>query len=257
MSRCSKGQTAGMRDLAAWYGRGTGRRTLQGLDALLEPGLARAFGYHGLWLGLPPAAPTDLRRHAPIRHQIWAGPAGGALRCRFEALPFAAESVDLVVLFHALELSRDPHALLREVDRILVPEGQVLVVHFHPWSWYGLWQLGGRLSGRMPWCLKAYSRQRVADWLKLLGYACEAREGTAFVPPLGWARLQPVLARMDRTLGRWPGLMPAVSLLRARKQVAAVRPLPLRWPLPARALAGVKIPGPTTRSAARVARRSR
>ena len=246
-----------MRALAAWYGHAVGRRTLQALDRLLEPGLARAFGYHGLWLGQAPAGSLDLRRHAPIRHQVWMGPGAGAARCRFEALPVAAESVDLVVLFHALELSEDPHALLREVDRVLVPEGQLVIVHFHPWSWYGLWHATAGLFGRMPWCLSFYSRQRVADWLGLLGYACEARHGIGFVPPLGGRRLQPVLTRLDDLLARRPGWMPGISVLRARKQVAAVRPLFLAWPRPRRLLAGVKIAGPTTRSGNRVARQPR
>jgi len=233
-----------------------GRRNLDALDRLLEPGLARAFGYHALWLGQAPPGRIDLLRHAPIRHQVWIGPAAGATRCRFEALPVAAESVDLVVLFHALEQSEDPHAVLREVDRVLVPEGQLLIVHFHPWSWYGLWHAGAGLFGRMPWCLPFYSRQRVADWLGLLGYACEQRSGLGFVPPLGGRRLQPLLSRLDALLGRGPGWMPGISVLRARKQVAAVRPLTLLQPRPRRLLVGVKIAGPTTRRN-RVAREQR
>ena len=52
-------------------------------------------------------------------------------------LPFDASSLDLVVLPHALELARDPHLALREVERVLVPEGRVVIVGFNPASLWG------------------------------------------------------------------------------------------------------------------------
>ena len=42
----------------------------------------------------------------------------------FSALPFATQSLDLVVLPHVLEFSAEPHQVLREVERVLIPEGQ-------------------------------------------------------------------------------------------------------------------------------------
>ncbi|MBK6906226.1 MAG: methyltransferase domain-containing protein [Rhodocyclaceae bacterium] len=42
-------------------------------------------------------------------------------------LPFASNSIDLVVVPHTLEFDSNPHQVLREVERVLVPEGQVLV----------------------------------------------------------------------------------------------------------------------------------
>ncbi|WP_223717365.1 class I SAM-dependent methyltransferase, partial [Escherichia fergusonii] len=67
-----------------------------------------------------------------------------ALRCDFHALPFPANSLDLVVLPHALELASDPHETLREVERVLVPEGRVVILGFNPASLWGLWQRAGR-----------------------------------------------------------------------------------------------------------------
>ena len=67
-----------------------------------------------------------------------------ALYCDFDALPFPDHSLDLVVLPHALELSRDPHLTLREVERVLVPEGRVMILGFNPASLWGLRQRFGR-----------------------------------------------------------------------------------------------------------------
>ncbi|WP_421019334.1 class I SAM-dependent methyltransferase, partial [Klebsiella pneumoniae] len=55
------------------------------------------------------------------------GGARVAVRCDFDALPFPNHSMDLVVLPHALELAQDPHQTLREVERVLVPDGRVAI----------------------------------------------------------------------------------------------------------------------------------
>jgi ubiquinone/menaquinone biosynthesis C-methylase UbiE len=64
------------------------------------------------------------------------------------ALPFAANSLDLVVLPHTLELSLDPHATLREVERVLVPEGRVVISGLNPASLWGLRQQRARIFRR-------------------------------------------------------------------------------------------------------------
>ena len=60
------------------------------------------------------------------------------LQMLFEAMPFESESIDLVVMPHALEVSEDPHALLREVYRILIPGGRVILTGFNLMSLWGL-----------------------------------------------------------------------------------------------------------------------
>src|ERR1019366_694210 len=77
-----------------------------------------------------------------------AAPAVPTLNCHFEALPFDAASLDLVVLPHALELARDPHRTLREVERVLVPEGRVLIIGFNPASLWGTRQRPRRVRRR-------------------------------------------------------------------------------------------------------------
>ena len=72
-----------------------------------------------------------------------------ALYCDFDALPFPQHSVDLVVLPHSLELARDPHQTLREVERVLVPEGRVVIAGFNPASLWGMRQRAGRIKRGM------------------------------------------------------------------------------------------------------------
>lgn len=134
--------------------------------------VADVFGFHALQLGLPEVDALRANR-MPHRwlaldaaYQGWVPPAdvpvasspavGGApadalqptegvhLRCDFESLPFPSASLDLVVLPHGLELARDPHDTLREVERVLVPEGRVVIAGFNPASLWGMRQRMGR-----------------------------------------------------------------------------------------------------------------
>src|SRR5207244_2234170 len=64
-------------------------------------------------------------------------------------LAWANQSLDLVVLPHSLELARDPHLTLREVERVLMPEGRVVILGFNPASLWALRQRLGRLKRRV------------------------------------------------------------------------------------------------------------
>ncbi len=91
------------------------------------------------------------------------------------SLPLMTESVDVLILPHTLEFSPDQHQLLREAERVLKPEGQLLILGFQPWSFYRLyrWLPDGRRSA--PWRCRAISHQRLLDWLSLLNFTGELR----------------------------------------------------------------------------------
>ena len=148
--------------------------------------VADVFGFHALQLGLPELDGLRCNRmphkwlaldnsyarwqppadRAPLIHDPLVLPEGlmhGAplgVRCEFEALPLASSSLDLVVLPHALELARDPHATLREVERVLVPEGRVVIAGFNPASLWGASQRLGLWGITLPWCSRKASSSR-------------------------------------------------------------------------------------------------
>ena len=99
----------------------------------------------------------------------------------FSALPFPANSLDLVVLPHTLELSPDPHATLREVERVLVPEGRVVICGLNPASLWGMRQRRARLYQRLgfgelflPDAGEFIGYRRMRDWLRLLSFEVES-----------------------------------------------------------------------------------
>lgn len=87
-----------------------------------------------------------------------------------DRLPFASESIDLIILPHAFEFAENPHMILREVDRVLIPEGQVIISGFNPASLWGLRQSIGKLTGAyfLPSYAEFIGLPRLKDWLKLL-----------------------------------------------------------------------------------------
>ena len=146
-----------------------------------------------------------------------------------EHLPFAADSIDVIVAPHALEYAAKPHKLLREAERALIDDGHLLIMGFNPWSLWGLWRRLLAWRGRAPWNGCFYSARRLRDWLCLLDFEVLRSEKFVFLPPLRGERLRRRLAFME-TVGRrlWPGCG-AVYLILARKRVAPVTPVKMRW----------------------------
>ena len=233
-------------------------------DALL----ADVFGYHAVQLGWPE---LQALRHNRMPHRWQAGtefewphiqkalitpdardlspsqppkadlpaPMGPDVWLDSRAWPWQAESLDLVVLPHTLERSADPHACLREVERVLIPEGQLLITGLNPMSLWG-WQtqLGGsrRVGEASVQSLIAYRRLR--DWLRLLSFEVEHERRGCYVPAVNSERWLQRCAWMDRMGPRWWRIFGAVHMLVAVKRVRGMRLLGPAWK-PRQSTAGV------------------
>jgi SAM-dependent methyltransferase len=147
------------------------------------------------------------------------------LQCDFTALPFPAQSLDLIVLPHTLEWVDDPHACLREVDRVLVPGGQVVISGFNTWSLWGLRQLVGRVGGG--WYLPQHGEflapRRVRDWLRLLSFEVTLGRFGCYRPALCSPQWLERWRFMDAAGDRWWPVFGAVYVLAAVKRVPAMR----------------------------------
>src|SRR5882672_5382345 len=144
---------------------------------------------------------------------------------RYEELPFAANSIDLVVLPHILEFAEEPHQVLREVDRVLVPEGQVVITGFNPASLWGLRQSLTRLGARpfLPRSGHFIALPRIKDWLQLLSFEVNRGRFGCYTP---WARSEAWLRRWS-ALGKagdgwWP-LLGSIYMVTAVKRVRGMR----------------------------------
>jgi SAM-dependent methyltransferase len=232
------GQIIGLQD---WFQTPPGRYLLAWEQLQFDQAVADMFGYHALQLGLPA---VDALRANRMRHRWLAlpqlPPAGeatsAALFTDFTALPFTANSLDLVLLPHALELSEDPHATLREVERVLVPEGRVVICGLNPHSLWGMRQRRAHLWRRLglgelflPEAGEFIAYRRMRDWLRLLSFEVESGRFGAYRPAVRSDAWLERLRWFDTAGERWWPIFGAVYFLVAVKRVRGLRLLSADW----------------------------
>ncbi len=229
---CIDGATR--RRMRAWYRRAPGSLLLASERAVLARLLPYVFGYHIVQVGSL-GRDRDYMGESRIRHRVIVDtecePVAGCtpLRAQADELPFASDSVDAVILAHSLELESDPHAVLREAERILIPEGHLVVMGFNPWSLWGLWRLFLHRGDRVPWCARFVGAQRVRDWLALLGCDVVHERGHFYRPPLKYERLMGRLGFLERAGERaWP-ILSGGYVIMARKRVMTLTRIRPRW----------------------------
>ncbi len=215
--------------LAAWYESYLGRLLAKAEREALDIMLPDLFGYHLVQLGSHGENLCENSRvsHCAVLDDI-ASPETGLL-ANNAALPFASESVDVVVMPHSLEFHPNPHAILREVDRILIPEGHVVILNFNPLSLWGLARLLMSWHKRMPWRGQYYTRARLRDWLSLLGFDYVYGRQIFFRPPVQHEKTMQKLEFMERVGQRIIPLFAGVSIMLARKRTSTLTPIGPRW----------------------------
>ena len=212
--------------LEHWLGTAQGRYVGAWETASVDAAIADVFGFNALQLGLPQ---HDFLRASRIPLRQKAGDCGPVdLLCDLSTLPVASLSTDLVVLPHVLEFTSDAHQILREVERILIPEGHLVILGFNPLS---LWGLRNRFerSGHFPWHGTYLSLTRLKDWLNLLGFEVDRPLSGCHVPPWdeeAWLRRWHF---MEAAGGRWWGFPGGVYLLHAIKRTHGMRLIAPNW----------------------------
>ena len=232
--------------LTDWLRTPAGRYVLQWEQTHLDTAVADLFGFHALQLGLPELDALRANRmpHRWVATDHVVAPAPDAeapspprvaiaLLCDFDALPFDSNSLDLVVLPHALEFARDPHLALREVERVLVPEGRVVVVGFNPASLWGMRQRLGHWRRRLlmrpaqplflPSAGEFMGYRRLRDWLRLLSFEVEAGRFGCYRAPVTSSRWLSRCEWMERAGERWWPVFGAVYFVVAVKRVRGMR----------------------------------
>ena len=208
-----------------WIETPLGQYLLEREQDYFDRAVADVFGYNAFQLGMPQVALLRASR-IPLRARI--APEGGVdMRADFRDLALASASADLVVLPHVLEFAEHPHQILREVARVLMPEGHVVLSGFNPLSLWGWRRIFNR--GDYPWSGSFITLMRVKDWLALLGFEVIGGQMACYAPP---SRQQKWLERfkfMEAAGDRWWPIAGGVYFLQAVKRVRGVRLIMPKW----------------------------
>ena len=223
-----------------------------------EQAVSDIFGYHALQLGLPELDVLQANRmphkwlalsSIPTESTQPRYPGNGTpphsissrrvdLLADSAALPFPESSLDLVVLPHTLELGPDPHSALREVERVLVPEGRVVISGFNPVSLWGLRQRRDLFFRRfgsnelfLPKTGEYIGYWRLRDWLRLLNFEVESARFGCYRPALSSQQWLDRFDWMDRAGERWWPIFGAAYFLVAVKRVRGMHLLEPSWKL--------------------------
>ena len=241
--------------LRNWYQRPLGQLLAQTELSALESELPTLFGYHLLMLD-PPWERCHLENSRIPHHVIQSVEPQvqelAGLGGHTEDWPIMSDTIDAIVLPHTLEITSDPHQVLREADRSLIPDGHLVIIGFNPRSLGGVRRALTRKRRQMPWDTQFLSMNRIKDWLRLLGFDTLHAHYLFQHPPLQNVRLLEKL----RIIGA-PGddygrkYLSAAYILVARKRTIIMTPLKDGL-LERRRLFPVRIPSSTQGNVRRV-----
>lgn len=203
--------------LQDWLGTPRAQLAMRWEKTVLSQLWPRFYGHSALAIGswgehlpvFPPRWRVEVVGHEPGLHC-------GALSDLWE-LPLMDGSADLAILRHSLAFARSPHRLLRETDRILSQRGQLLILNFSPYSFWGVASKLPLRAMQLPHNMRLLSANRLVDWLHLLDFRVEDMGHYGPRTPL-WAE----------RLGLNRLVQPGYFIL-ARKQRLPVRPLQQGW----------------------------
>ncbi len=233
--------------LEEWYLTPAGQNLYKALQLKLEVLLPELFGYHALQIG-GLADDIDLISSSKIGQKLYMtlSTEKGNVVANPLALPFPQNTLDLIVLPHTLDISPKPHQVLREIHRVMISEGHLVLIGFNPISMMGISKAMLMRSQRAPWAAHFYTARRLKDWLSLLGFKLLTIEHVGMQPPIQNEKFQQRMQFLNKAervgLGRLGGL----QILVAKKRELTLTPMLQPWK-PRRRMIPVSVPEPTAR----------
>lgn len=211
-----------------WFDSPLGNELLQTESAILEQLLAGLFGYHLLQVSVQQ---QELFEASPIQHKVTLGLTGQD-RSPFLAqptkLPFENDAIDVVLAHHLLDFVDSPQEVLRELSRVILPSGHLVIVGFNPFSLWGLWKSAVAWRKLPPWNGLFIRPGRLMDWMNLLDFKIDrAQYCTYGLPILHEAVSKPDFSKGLSRNTNFP--VGAVYVIVARKQVGGMTPIRPVW----------------------------
>lgn len=227
-----------MQDIRQWFDSPLGQQVWNTELAVMEQLLPGYFGYHLLQLSVHDrqlydcspighkftmSVQNEAASNNPVKAEVFSFVGEG------RNLPFADDSIDVILLHHLHDFHSSPQRLLSEVARISLPMGQLVIVGFNPISLWGLWKPVGKFRDKMPWQGNFIRPGRLMDWLNLLNFKIDRAQYGIYGLPFT-SRTDVATPDFSQGLSRktnWP--FGAIYVIVARKQVSAMIPMKPVW----------------------------
>jgi SAM-dependent methyltransferase len=212
----------------SWLDTPIGAYLLAQEQALFDDIVSDIFGFNAMQLGFLQA---DLLRNSRIPFALKTSETQGNMLCETQQLPISCNTMDLVLLPHTLDFSVNPQQTLREVERVLRPEGHVVIAGFNPLSAWGMRRFVSKRcsSSSALWHAHFLSALRIKDWLNLLGLEVVSTRLACYKLPVQSATWIQRFDGLDKFGSRcWP-MLGGVYCIVAKKRVLGMRIIKPNW----------------------------
>jgi SAM-dependent methyltransferase len=216
-----------------------GDALVQQESRIVEEALDGIFGEQCLQLGHWGESNTFLKHARTQRTWLMdvGAPHGRDVIGQFHNLPIQDDSIDCVVLPHVLDYSDRPHAVLREVDRVLTAHGHLVILGFKTGGLWGVRRLIPG-AGLPPDADHLVPERQLRDWLQLLDMRIHVVTRYFFRWPLPAIRRASSPKWEQRGQRWWPELA-ACYMLTAQKRVSTLTPVKPVWSRKPKVVAGL------------------
>ena len=226
----NSGQNSG-ESQRVWLESMLGQYVLGREQAMFDAVVSDIFGFNALQLGM---LQLNALKSSRIPNLIHVGNREGDALCESDYLPFSESCIDLVCLPHVLEFSRNPHQTLREAERVLVPEGHLILTGFNPISAWGVKQVLTKEKNsahveQYPWQGHFFTLSRIKDWLALLGLEYVSGSMNAYEPPINdeeWLKRLEFFGKLGK---QWWPMLGGIYFIVAKKRVVNMTLLKPNW----------------------------
>ena len=223
-------ESKGFATIEDWYLGDFGQYLFSDLEEQITPILATTFGYYSLQIGCSQLA-QRLQESCRVKHQFTLDDlqSPAMIRANPSMLPVASDSVDLVILMHHLSNTSEPHAILREAFRILIPEGKLVIIDFNPMSLWGLRHFFQSWLEHVPFKGHFYTARRIDDWMRLLGFDQDLHYRVGYLPPIQKASVTRHMTWFEKGNRKWLPMLGALNLMVYSKNISPLTPVRHRW----------------------------
>jgi len=208
-----------------WFKSPLGQYLLRLEYGYINPIVMDTFGFYAIQMG---NFDIDFLDHSRIPNKFSLNSNHADLMASNEALPFEEASVDLLIAPHILEQMAEPYELLKEIRRVLMPEGRLIISGFNPMSLWGIKRL---LSFDIdyPWNTKFIPLSKIKEWLPIIGLEMVEGKMGCYVPPIQQSSWLKKLHTMEKLGDRWWPMLGGFYFLVIQKRVHGMTPIRPLW----------------------------